>query len=129
MPLILFTTPFHFLPCNLNLNFIQLTLTLVIQLKQRTTILQSILPSVLKELNNVGKGDIFTKFMELVHAKKNPLNNIAFSLFCVVVSWYSLSDTSCMTYSEETMQFLWVDLKLFGGRFVRFMTGLKNDPH
>ena len=32
-----------------------------------------------------------------------------------------------MRYSEEMMQFFWVGLKLFGGRFVRFMNGLKNE--
>ena len=67
--------------------------------------LQNILPSVLKELASVGKDHIFTKFMVVVCAKKFPLTNIAFSLFCDVVSWYSLSDKRCMRYSEDTMQF------------------------
>ena len=49
--------------------------------------LQNILPSVLKELASVGKDYILTKFMVLVCAKKFPLTNIAFSLFCDVVSW------------------------------------------
>ena len=86
----------------------------------------NLLPRVLQELGRVGKSDTFVKFLELVNEIKFPLNNIAFSLFCDVVSWYSLSDTRCMRYSEDTIQFFWVGLKLFGVRFVRFMTGMKN---
>ena len=67
--------------------------------------LQNILPSVLKELASVGKDNIPTKFMVLVCAKKFPLTYIKFSLFCDVVPWYSLSDTRCMRYSEDTMHF------------------------
>ena len=89
--------------------------------------LSKILPHVLEELERVGKCDAFVKFIELVHERKFPLNNIALSLFCDVVSWYSLSDTRCMRYSEDTIQFFWVGLKLFGGRFVRFMAGMKNE--
>ena len=88
---------------------------------------QNLLPRVLQELGRVGKSDTFVKFLELVNERKFPLNNIAFSLFCDVVSWYSLSDTRSMRYSEDTIQFFWVGLKLFGGRFVRFMTGMKNE--
>ena len=36
------------------------------------------------------------------------------------------ADTRCMRYSEDTIQFFGVGLKLFGVRFVRFMTGMKN---
>jgi hypothetical protein len=32
-----------------------------------------------------------------------------------------------MRYSPETMQFFWVGRRLFGGRFVRFMSGMKNE--
>ena len=88
---------------------------LVIQEDVDLKYLQNILPSVLKELASVGKDHILTKFMVLVCAKKFPLTNIAFSLFCDVVSWYSLSDTRCMRYSEDTMQFFWVGLKLLKG--------------
>lgn len=32
-----------------------------------------------------------------------------------------------MRYSPDTLQFFWVGKKLFGGRFIRFMSGLKNE--
>ena len=32
-----------------------------------------------------------------------------------------------MRYSDETMQFFCVGRKLFGGRFIRFMSGMKNE--
>ena len=66
-----------------------------------------ILPSVSKELATIGKDHILTKFMVLDCAKKFPLTNIAFSLFCDVVLWYSLSETRCMRYSADIMQLLW----------------------
>ena len=60
---------------------------------------------MLEELERVGKCGAFVKVMELVNERKFPLNNIAFSLFCDIVSWYSLTDTRCMRYSEDTVQF------------------------
>ena len=67
--------------------------------------LNKILPHVLEELERVGKCGAFVKVMELVNERKFPLNNMAFSLLCDIVSWYSLTDTRCMRYSEDTVQF------------------------
>ena len=32
-----------------------------------------------------------------------------------------------MRYSPETLQFFWVGKNHFGGRFIRFMSGMKNE--
>jgi hypothetical protein len=32
-----------------------------------------------------------------------------------------------MRYSPSTLQFVWLGRKLFGGRFIRFMSGPKNE--
>lgn len=56
-----------------------------------------------------------------------PTNNIAFSLFCDVVEWFSKDDSRHMRYSNSTLQFFWIGRKLFGGRFLRFMSGMKNE--
>ena len=77
---------------------------------------------MLKELASVGKDHILMKFMVLVCAKKFPLTNIVFSLFCDVVSWYSLSDTRCMIYGRRYNAVFWVGLKLLGGRFMSFIS-------
>lgn len=89
--------------------------------------LEAVLPLALKELQLIGKRETFITFLKLVSENKFPLTNIAFSLWCDVVSWYSTSDTRHMRYSADTLKFFWVGRKLFGGRFVRFMSGMKNE--
>ena len=43
-----------------------------------------------------GKAIVSRSLGYLFVRERNPLNNIAFSLFCHVVSCYSLSETICM---------------------------------
>lgn len=88
---------------------------------------EKLIPSVLNELNKAGKADILLKFFSQVSTGKFPLNNIAFQLWCDVVDWYGNADTRQMRYSPDTLQFFWVGKKLFGGRFIRFMSGMKNE--
>jgi hypothetical protein len=89
--------------------------------------LLSIIPVVEEKLKQAGKGDVLSNFLKLVYEDEFPLNNIAFTLFCDLVKWFTLQDTRQMRYSPETMQFFWVGRRLFGGRFVRFMSGMKNE--
>jgi hypothetical protein len=85
------------------------------------------LPLVIKELGNEGYSSLLQKFCKLVAEKKFPLQNISLRLWADVVEWYGLDDTRNMRYSPETLQFFWLGRKLFGGKFVRFMSGLKNE--
>lgn len=78
-------------------------------------------------MNKAGKGDILQKFFSQVSTGKFPLNNIAFQLWCDVVDRYDNKDTRQMRYSLDTLKFFWVGKKLFGGRFIRFMGGMKNE--
>jgi hypothetical protein len=87
----------------------------------------SIIPVVEEKLKQAGKGDVLSNFLKLVYEDEFPLNNIGFTLFCDLVKWFTLQDTRQMKYSPETMQFIWVGKRLFGGRFVRFMSGMKNE--
>ena len=89
--------------------------------------LKKLIPSVVNELEKAGKGKLLQKFFSQVSGRKFPLNNIAFQLWCDVVDWYENTDTRQMRYSPETLQFFWVGKKLFGGRFIRFMSGMKNE--
>jgi len=66
-------------------------------------------------------------FLKLVSEEKFPLDNVSFQLFLDVVSWYNASDTRQARYNETTMKFFWVGKRLFGGRFLRFMGGPKNE--
>lgn len=47
-------------------------------------------------------------------------------LFKDVVTWFSLDNRHKMRYSNEVKKFWRVGLKLFKGRFFRFMSGIKN---
>jgi hypothetical protein len=86
-----------------------------------------ILPSVLRNLAESNQDNTLRNFIKLVHEKKFPQENIAFTLWCDLVKWYGLKDTRGMQDSTDTLNFFGVGWKLFGGRFVRFMSGLKNE--
>ena len=86
-----------------------------------------ILPFVLRNLAESNQDNTLRNFIKLVHEKKFPQENIAFTLWCDLVKWYGLKDTRGMQDSTDTLNFFGVGWKLFGGRFVRFMSGLKNE--
>ena len=81
----------------------------------------------LQEIDKVGHKETFIKFFSMVKNKQFPLNNIAFNLFTDVITWFSKADTRGMRYSQPALKFFWLGKKLFGGRFVCFMSGLKNE--
>ena len=82
---------------------------------------------VLDKLSDVGKKDKLLKFFKLVQDGKFPLHNIAFELFLDIVEWLTKMNHVKMRYSPSTLQFFWLRRKLFGGRFIRFMSGPKNE--
>ena len=82
---------------------------------------------VLDKLSDVGKKDKLLKFFKLVQDGKFPLNNIAFELFLDIVEWFDKDESHQMRYSPSTLQFFWLGRKLFGGRFIRFMSGPKHE--
>ncbi|VDI71523.1 Hypothetical predicted protein [Mytilus galloprovincialis] len=87
--------------------------------------LSSILPKVISNLRDVGELNSFVQFNELLASGSFPFENIAYRLFCDVVQWYTLSNTSSMRYSELVKRF-WRTGYKFKGKFLRFMSGLKN---
>jgi hypothetical protein len=40
-----------------------------------------------------------------------------------IVEWFDKDESRQMRYSPSTLQFVWLGRKLFGGRFIRFMSG------
>lgn len=86
----------------------------------------NLIPTVLRELEKEGYETLLQDFIKLVAKKKFPLRNIALRLWADV-QWCGLSDTRLMRYSTETIQFFWLGKELFGGKFIRFMSGLKNE--
>lgn len=90
-------------------------------------IINSLLPTVIEEIKRSGKIEEYVAFHRLVSVKKFPLNNIAYLLFLDVVRWFALEhSTSQMRYSDEVKLFWRTGLRLFHGRFLRFMSGPKN---
>ena len=86
-----------------------------------------LIPKVLKNLKKAGREESFAKFIKLSSEDRFPLDNIAFLLFLDVVNFFSATTTTQMKYEyPETLQFWNVGLKLFHRRFLRFMSGPKN---
>ena len=86
----------------------------------------NLLPTVLENLRECGQVQSYMKFHELVAEGKMPLTNIAYLLFLDVVDWYSLEDTRTMRYSDNIKWFWKIGMKLFKGKFLRFMSGMKS---
>jgi hypothetical protein len=84
---------------------------------------------VLDKLSDVGKKDKdkLLKFFKLVQDGKFPLNNIAFELFLDIVEWFDKNESRQMRNSPSTLQFFGLGRKLFGGRFIRFISGPKHE--
>ena len=85
------------------------------------------LPNVIESLKKAGKLDEYVQFNRLLSDGKFPMTNITFLLFLDIVRWYSLDDvTTTMRFSEGVKEFWCTGLRLFHGRFLRFMGGPKN---
>lgn len=85
-----------------------------------------ILPSVLKKLRQAGISSDFCNLLRLIHLDKLPLTNISLLLFLDVVRWYSLENTTNMQYSIDCLKFWKVMYRLFHGKALRFMGGMKS---
>ena len=81
----------------------------------------------LEKLSDVGKKDKLLKFFKLVQDGKFLLNNIAFELFLEIVEWFDKDESRQMRFSPSTLQFFWLGRKVFGDRFIRFISGSKHE--
>jgi len=95
------------------------------QSRDITSRLISPIPHAVGEMKNCEGLEVVESFYKLVKEKKFPLTNISYLLWCDVVKWFSRKDTRSMRYSDECLQFFWDGKRLFGGTFLRFMSGLK----
>ena len=85
-----------------------------------------LLPKVLKSLEDVGQKESFLKFMRLLASGTFPLHNICYLLFLDIVEWFSCDSTTHMRYGHETVKFWQIGYRLFHGKFLRFMSGIRN---
>ncbi|KAH3805074.1 hypothetical protein DPMN_133371 [Dreissena polymorpha] len=77
-------------------------------------------------LKTKGYDNTLLNFLRLVGLNKFPLNNVALALFADAVNWFSCEKTNEMRYSKESKMFWKLGYRLFGGRFLHFMGGNKN---
>ncbi|CAG2256263.1 unnamed protein product [Mytilus edulis] len=92
-----------------------------------TNELINLAPYVMEEMSESDVGaDVLVQFFKLVVEKKFPLSNTSFLLWCDVVKWYNCKTAVNMRYSEQTKLFWKLRWRLFGGRFIHFMSGYKN---
>ena len=88
--------------------------------------IQDLIPTILKKLDTEGLKSNFCSLLRLISDGKFPLQNIAFHLLLDVAKWYSIDNTSKMFYSEKCIKFWKVMYRLFHGKVLRFMSGLKS---
>ncbi|CAC5380555.1 unnamed protein product [Mytilus coruscus] len=86
----------------------------------------SLMPTVLKNVQKAGHLADFINLLKLISVDKFPLNNISFLLLLEVARWYSLENTTKMFYSDQCMRFWKVLYRLFHGKALRFMQGVKS---
>ena len=86
-----------------------------------------LIPVVLDKISTEGiEKKLFLGFFRQVSSDIYPVRNIAFLLWVEVV-WYNKDTSSAVRYSDETKKFWKLGYQLFDGRFVRFMSGFKNE--
>ena len=88
--------------------------------------LVELLPGVINTLKDGGRLSEYVAFNRLLHEGDFPLDNIAFILFLDVVRWFTLDESTQMRYSDPVKLFWLTGLRLFHGRFLRFMGGPKH---
>ena len=87
----------------------------------------TILPDVIDKLKEHGQVEIYKKWCTLVKDDTFPLDNICYLLFLDLVTWFDQPITSKMRYfRSETKKFWEVGYRLFRGKFLRFMSGPRN---
>jgi hypothetical protein len=85
-----------------------------------------LLPKVLKSLQDVGQKESFLKFLGLLASGTFPLHNICYLLFLDIVKWFLCDSTAHMRYGHETVKLWQIGYRLFHGKFLRFMSGIRN---
>ncbi len=88
------------------------------------------LPDVIDKLKEYGHLEEYMSFHNLLKRGEFPMRNIAYLLFLDVVRWQSLEKSSSfMRYNDEVRLFWQTGLRLFHGKFLRFMSGPKGSGH
>jgi hypothetical protein len=84
-------------------------------------------PYVIEVLRKNDLDNVFLMFFRQVHNKPDSVKNIAFLLWAEVVRWFHQNTSVTMRYMDKTKMFWKLGWQLFGGKFLRFMSGYKNE--
>ena len=68
----------------------------------------------------------FSSLIHLIHEEKYPLDSLPLRLVLETARWFSCTSTTNMWYWEDTLKFWKVGYRLFGDKFVLFMSGMKS---
>lgn len=81
---------------------------------------------MISKLKKAGHLTDFSILIRLIAIDKFPLHNISFLLLLEVARWDSLDNRTEIFYSDQCMQFWKVLYRLFHGKALRFMMGVKS---
>ena len=87
----------------------------------------NMLPNVLDELSEYGLETDLLVFFQLVCENRFPFSNIAFQLWIEIVRCYRQNSSTAMRYMDKTKMFWKLGWRIFGGKFICFMGGFKNE--
>ena len=85
-----------------------------------------LIPFVLECLAGVGLNNVFLDYFRQLQSGVQTTDNIAFLLWADVVQWYNQPTAASMRYNSDTKRFWRLGWKLFGVKFLNFMSGYKN---
>ena len=88
--------------------------------------LMALFSSVIQELKSNDQMKNWEMLLTLVGKGGFPFHNIAYQLFMDVVQFLSLDNTCAMRYSDTVKRFWATGYRLFHGKFLRFLSGVKN---
>ena len=88
--------------------------------------MSNLLPVVLQTLHEEGQLETYMKFNYMLASREFPTKNICYLLFLDLVDWFHCDNTSRMRYRPETVKFWQIGYRLFHGKYLRFMSGLRN---
>jgi len=88
--------------------------------------LLTLLPNIISYMKEVGMIYEWMRYLRLLNTRELPLNNIAHLLFLDVCRWYSCENTVTMKYSHEIKQFWLLGYRIFHGKFLRYMCGIRH---
>ena len=89
-----------------------------------------LLPKVINNLEESGQLDSYIKYNELLASGRLPTNNICYLLFLDIIEGFSSENTPQMRYRfPETVKFWQIGNRLFHGKFIWFMSGLRHFGH